>query len=117
MPSDTSETRPWGSFEVLSDSAADHKVKCIIVLPGKRLSLQLHHKRSEHWFVVKGKGVVTVGEDLIDVLEGTALDIPVETKHRIENTGDVDLIFVEIQTGDYFGEDDIERFEDDYGRE
>jgi len=114
MPNEYEE-RPWGSFEVLSD-ASDHKVKRIIVKAGQRLSLQRHGRRGEHWFVVKGEGVVTLDDKEVAVENGSSVDIPAGTKHRIKNTGSDELIFIEIQTGDYFGEDDIERFEDDYNR-
>lgn len=109
------DRRPWGDFLVLSD-AADHKVKRITVLPGKRLSLQRHQRRAEHWFVVQGEGVVTLDEREIPLVKGQAVDIPRLAKHRIANPGQSPLVFIEVQMGDYFGEDDIERFEDDYGR-
>ncbi len=108
--------RPWGYYQVLSDEKPDHKVKRIVVYPGQRLSLQLHHKRSEHWFIVKGEGVVTLGDRQIPVKAGDDVNIPVETPHRIQNTGKEDLVFIEVQTGSYFGEDDIVRLQDDYGR-
>ena len=109
------DRRPWGDFLVLSD-AADHKVKRITVLPGKRLSLQRHQRRAEHWFVIQGEGVVTLDDGEIPLVQGQAVDIPRRVKHRIANPGQAPLVFIEVQTGDYFGEDDIERFEDDYGR-
>jgi mannose-6-phosphate isomerase-like protein (cupin superfamily) len=109
------DDRPWGSYVVL-DEAAHYKVKRIVVRAGKRLSLQIHKKRSEHWFVVEGSGRVTVGEGLVDVTVGDAVDLPVGTAHRVENTGDVDLVFIEVQHGESFGEDDIVRLEDDFGR-
>ncbi len=109
------DVRPWGSYEVLSD-ADDHKVKRITVTPGRRLSYQRHERRSEHWFVVSGRGVVTLDESAVPVTTGVAVDIPVGTAHRIENTGEEPLVFIEVQTGTYFGEDDIERLDDDYGR-
>ena len=109
------DERPWGSYEVLVD-ADDHKVKQLVVKPGKRLSYQKHARRAEHWFVVSGKGVVTLNDALLPVGPGTAVDIAQGASHRIENTGDVDLVFVEVQHGDYFGEDDIVRLEDDFGR-
>jgi mannose-6-phosphate isomerase len=108
-------TRPWGSYQVLRDEA-DHKVKVIVVQPRKRLSLQQHARRSEHWFVVRGSGVVTIGDELREVTAGSSVDIACGAQHRVENTGDEELVFVEVQTGDYFGEDDIIRFEDDFGR-
>ena len=107
--------RPWGDYVVLADEA-DHKVKRITVLPGKRLSLQRHRHRLEHWYFISGKGRVTLDERQLDVSAGSAVDIPVMTLHRVENPGSEPLVFIEIQRGDYFGEDDIERFEDDYGR-
>jgi len=117
MPPNTLEAseRPWGRYQVLADEA-DHKVKRITVKPGERLSLQRHQHRAEHWFVVSGSGRVTLDAEQIDLSAGEAVDIPQQTKHRIENIGAENLVFVEVQTGDYFGEDDIERFEDDYGR-
>ena len=107
--------RPWGRYDVLADGA-DFKAKTITVLPGKRLSYQRHARRSEHWFVVTGRGVVTLDGASVDVAPGVAVDVPVGVAHRIENTGDADLVFVEVQHGEYFGEDDIVRLEDDYGR-
>jgi mannose-6-phosphate isomerase len=109
------DDRPWGSYEVLVD-APDHKVKQILVLPGKRLSYQKHARRSEHWFVVRGRGVVTLNGVGLDVGPGTAVDIALGASHRIENTGAEELVFVEVQHGEYFGEDDIVRLDDDYGR-
>jgi mannose-6-phosphate isomerase-like protein (cupin superfamily) len=91
-------------------------VKRIVVHPGKRLSLQRHRMRSEHWFVVRGEGMVTLGEARIPVKEGSSLDIPQGAAHRVQNVGDSPLVFIEVQRGDYFGEDDIERIEDDFGR-
>jgi mannose-6-phosphate isomerase len=109
------EARPWGGFTVLVD-APDHKVKSLRVEPGKRLSYQRHAHRSEHWFVVSGTGVVVLDGDSIEVGPAAAIDVPVGTAHRIASTGDGDLVFIEVQTGDYFGEDDIVRLEDDFGR-
>jgi mannose-6-phosphate isomerase-like protein (cupin superfamily) len=107
--------RPWGFFEVLYDGR-EAKVKRILVRPGGRLSLQRHQRRAEHWFVVQGEGAVTLDDREILVKAGAALDIPRGALHRIQNTGSGDLVYVEVQTGDYFGEDDIERLADDYGR-
>jgi mannose-6-phosphate isomerase-like protein (cupin superfamily) len=109
------EVRPWGSFHVL-DEGKNFKVKRIEVLPGKRLSYQRHTRRSEHWFVTCGTAKVTLNDREILVKTGQSVDISVGDKHRVENPGSKILIFIEIQTGDYFGEDDIERFEDDFGR-
>jgi mannose-6-phosphate isomerase-like protein (cupin superfamily) len=107
--------RPWGHYVVLSD-ADDCKVKRIVVHPGKRLSLQRHRRRSEHWHIVKGEGLVTRDEEQLPVKEGDSLDIPLGSLHRIRNLGQSDLVVIEVQRGDYFGEDDIERVEDDFGR-
>lgn len=109
------ERRPWGSFTVLADEK-DHKVKRLVVLPGKRLSLQRHRYRTEHWHVVAGEGIVTRGHRQIKVEEGVSVDIPVGTFHRVQNVGEKNLVLVEVQRGSYFGEDDIERIEDDFGR-
>ncbi len=110
------EERPWGLYKVLLDTP-DYKVKEILVKPNNRLSYQLHHKRSEHWYVVQGEGIITLDDKEFAIKKGEYTDIPVESKHRVVNIGDDNLIFIETQTGEYFGEDDIERFEDDYGRE
>jgi mannose-6-phosphate isomerase len=107
--------RPWGYYEVLSD-AADHKVKRIVVEPGGRLSLQSHKLRNEHWFVVSGAGTASVNGKKHLFKAGCALNIPAQSKHRVQNNSDINLVIIEIQTGKYFGEDDIQRFEDDYGR-
>ena len=107
--------RPWGYYSVLADET-DHKVKRIVVFPGKRLSLQKHQKRSEHWFLVSGQGIVTLDGQRLNKKGGESVNIPCGSLHRIENSGTVDLNFIEVQTGEYFGEDDIERLEDDYGR-
>ena len=107
--------RPWGSFSIL-ESAEDCKVKRLVVKPGGVLSLQLHHKRSEHWTVVKGVAKVRLGDKEFLLNPNESIDIPVETQHRLENPGTEDVHLIEIQTGIYFGEDDIVRFEDIYGR-
>jgi mannose-6-phosphate isomerase-like protein (cupin superfamily) len=91
-------------------------VKRIVVYPGKRLSLQRHRRRAEHWFVISGQGLVTRDGEQIPVREGISLDIPLGAIHRIQNTEGSPLVFIEVQRGDYFGEDDIERIEDDFGR-
>ena len=109
------ECRPWGFFKVLFDES-EYKVKKIVVSPGHCLSLQKHLKRAEHWFIVKGNGIVTLDGLRLNKKEGESIDIPIGSIHRIENSGKDDLVFIEIQTGEYFGEDDIERFEDNYGR-
>jgi len=109
------DERPWGSYVVL-DEAVDHKVKRIVVLPHRRLSLQVHRHRSEHWFVVEGTGLVTLGDTQVRLGAGDSVDIPVGMAHRMANTGDVDLVFIEVQHGESFGENDIVRLEDDFGR-
>ena len=109
------DRRPWGLYEVLSDQN-DHKVKRITVNPGKRLSLQSHNRRSEHWIVVTGRGVVNVNSNNFELGEGASIDIVKRAAHRISNPGSSPLVFIEIQMGDYFGEDDIIRLEDDFGR-
>lgn len=110
------DERPWGTFTVLDDRD-DFKVKRIEVMPGKRLSYQRHSRRAEHWFVVRGTAKVTLNGAEILVCAGNAIDIPVETAHRVENPDASEtLVFIETQTGDYFGEDDIVRLDDDFGR-
>ena len=109
------EIRPWGTYEVLLDETKC-KVKKITVQPGQKLSLQSHEKRSELWKVIEGDGEVTLDKDIKPIFNGSLIDIPVKTIHRVENTGNKPLIFIEIQTGEYFGEDDIKRYEDIYGR-
>jgi len=109
------DRRPWGTYEVLEE-APTFKVKRIEVLPGKRLSYQKHAQRAEHWVVVAGTAKVTLDGKDITVNTGEAIDIPVGTAHRVENPGDQDLIFIEVQRGNYLGEDDIVRLQDDYGR-
>lgn len=109
------DRRPWGYYEVISDMK-DHKVKRINVMPGKRLSLQSHRRRSEHWFVVSGKGVATLNGTDYELGEGDSIDIAKGSAHRISNPYETPLVFIEVQMGDYFGEDDIVRMEDDFGR-
>lgn len=107
--------RPWGYYQILSDTPK-LKVKRITVYPNQRLSYQRHFLRSEHWYVVNGQAVVTKNGEEFKLEAGDSIDVPVESWHRIRNPGDDNLVFIEVQTGDYFGEDDIERLEDDYGR-
>ncbi|MDD5090862.1 MAG: cupin domain-containing protein, partial [Candidatus Wallbacteria bacterium] len=107
--------RPWGYYTVL-DEKPGHKVKRITVYPGKRLSLQRHKRRSEHWTVVNGEAIVTKDSERIPLTVNQSVFLPVLAIHRVENPGNVDMQFVEVQVGDYLEEDDIERFEDDYGR-
>ena len=119
IPTDHSpkfDRRPWGTFTVL-DEAPTYKVKRIEVLPGKRLSYQKHAHRSEHWMAVAGRARVTLDGKEIVIGEGQTVDIPAGVAHRIENVGETNLVFIEIQRGTYFGEDDIVRLQDDYGRE
>ena len=111
----TYDKRPWGSFTVLDEGAA-YKVKRIEVLPGQRLSYQKHSQRAEHWFVVEGTAKVTRDGEEILVQAGEAIDIPIGAAHRVENPGPTDLVFIEVQRGNYLGEDDIVRLQDDYGR-
>ena len=112
---DIEDHRPWGYFVVLSDES-DHKVKRITVYPDKRLSLQRHRHRSEHWVIINGNALVTLEDNEIPLKKGQSIDIPLHAPHRIRNIGQDNLIFIEIQQGKYFGEDDIERIEDDFGR-
>jgi mannose-6-phosphate isomerase len=107
--------RPWGRYEVLQESV-NYKVKSIHVNPGQRLSYQRHQKRAEHWYITQGIGQVTIDGKISSVSPGSVIEIAVNQLHRIANTGDIELIFIEVQTGTYFGEDDIERIEDDFGR-
>lgn len=107
--------RPWGHYEVFADTP-NHKLKNIVVYPGKRLSLQRHKRRSEHWHIISGEGLVTINNQQTLLVPGNSIDIPQGAVHRVENQGNEDMSFVEVQRGDYFGEDDIERLEDDYGR-
>ncbi|MGB9112249.1 MAG: phosphomannose isomerase type II C-terminal cupin domain [Acidimicrobiales bacterium] len=109
------DERPWGHYTVVED-APDHKVKTISVFPGKRLSYQRHQHRAEHWFVVRGVGLVTLDGNEIPVGAASAIDVPMGAAHRMENTGDSDLVFIEVQHGRSFEEDDIVRLEDDFGR-
>jgi mannose-6-phosphate isomerase len=110
------DERPWGRFVVL-DEGQDYKVKRIEVYPGKRLSYQRHARRAEHWYIVRGIAKVTLNGVEILVKNGEAVDIAAGDAHRVENpSSDERLVFVEVQTGDYFGEDDIERLDDDFGR-
>ena len=109
------DRRPWGTYEVL-DEGPTFKVKRIEVLPGKRLSYQKHSRRAEHWFVVSGIAKVTLDGAEIEVPTGQAIDIPKLSAHRVANDASETLVFIEVQRGDYLGEDDIVRLQDDYGR-
>ena len=107
--------RPWGSYEGI-DNGENFQVKHITVNPGAKLSLQMHHKRAEHWIVVSGTAQVTCGDKVFPLKENQSTYIPLGEKHRLENTGSEPLHLIEVQSGSYLGEDDIVRFEDTYGR-
>lgn len=107
--------RPWGNYTTLEEGER-FKIKRIVVKPGQRLSLQMHHHRSEHWVVVSGMAKVTNGDDVFFIAPNESTFIPAGTRHRLENPGVLDLIMIEVQSGDYVGEDDIVRFDDKYGR-
>ncbi len=115
VKSPTHDERPWGNYTVLGGGDG-YQVKQIMVKPGKRLSYQRHAHRSEHWFIVMGSGEVVLDGVTRKVGVGDAVNVPIEGRHRIGNTGTDSLIFIEVQLGDYLGEDDIERLEDDFGR-
>ena len=106
---------PWGKWEVLLDES-HYKVKRIIVDPGHRLSYQKHTRRKEHWIIVRGEAVVTLDDCTINLQQGEHIDIDFEVAHRIANYGKEPVVFIEVQQGSYFGEDDIVRLDDDYGR-
>ncbi|MBP5855805.1 mannose-1-phosphate guanylyltransferase/mannose-6-phosphate isomerase [Marivibrio halodurans] len=108
--------RPWGSYEDI-DRAGDFRVKRIVVKPGGRLSLQRHRRRSEHWIVLHGEATVTVGQRTETLRRNQSTYVPVGETHRLENHADTPLHLIEVQVGDYVGEDDIERLEDIYGRD
>jgi mannose-1-phosphate guanylyltransferase/mannose-6-phosphate isomerase len=107
--------RPWGNYQNL-DQGERYQVKRIVVKPGGRLSLQKHRYRAEHWVVVRGTARVTIGKKVSTLKENQSVYVPLGSKHRLENRGKTPLELIEVQTGSYFGEDDIERFEDDYRR-
>ena len=111
----SNNTRPWGHYDVLLDT--DYcKIKQITVKPNQRLSYQRHEKREEYWTIVKGQATVTLNDKKIDLSEGQQIHIPQHANHRIANKSSEPLIFIEIQRGSYFGEDDIIRIKDDYNR-
>lgn len=117
MQERVTEQRPWGSFTIL-DESEHFKVKRIEVLFGQRLSYQRHSKRSEHWYVVEGEALVTLDGKEINLKAGEHVNIPIEAAHRVKNPSVHEkLVFIEVQTGSYFGEDDIVRLEDDYSRD
>jgi len=109
------EERPWGWYDII-DQGSSYKVKCIEVKPGLSLSLQRHMHRSEHWVVVEGTALVEVdgSKELVHVNQGSY--VPIGSKHRLSNPGKIPLKIIEVQNGSYLEEDDIERFDDDFGR-
>lgn len=107
--------RPWGMYEVLEEEA-EYKVKKIAVNPGHRLSLQSHEHRVEYWVIVAGSAVVTRDDEDIPLRAGQSIIIPKGARHRIANSGEAPLVFIEVQQGSYLGEDDITRYQDDYQR-
>ena len=110
------EIRPWGSFTTLEEGKG-YKIKRIEVNPGHRLSLQMHHHRSEHWIVVSGTAKVTCGDEDMILSSNQSTYVPQCTSHRLENPGVIKLVLIEVQNGQYLGEDDIIRFSDDYSRQ
>ena len=109
--------RPWGEYCTINGGDYEgFKVKKIIVRPGCRLSLQSHANRSEHWVIAQGVAKVQLGDEFTELRRNHYIYIPVNSRHRIENIGNEPLVFIETQIGDYLGEDDITRYEDDYNR-
>ena len=112
----TFDERPWGSFQVL-DEGPTYKVKRLEVKPGQRLSYQYHNHRAEHWVIVAGRALITL-DDVVHERNATeSIEVGQGVRHRIENPGPDPMTFIEVQTGTYFGEDDIVRLDDDYGRD
>jgi mannose-6-phosphate isomerase len=109
------DVRPWGRYEILSESS-DHKVKRIVVNAGARFSYQRHQHRAEHWFIVSGNAKMTHEGLEFEMSAGDSIDIAQGELHRLANIGSEPVVFIEVQSGSYFGEDDIERIEDDYNR-
>ncbi len=109
------EHRPWGYYTILEEEK-NYKVKKLVINPGQRLSLQFHYKRSEIWTIVEGEPTITCGENIKEYKKGEYIEIPVKTKHRIQNKAKTPAVIIEVQNGDYLGEDDIVRIEDDYQR-
>jgi mannose-6-phosphate isomerase-like protein (cupin superfamily) len=105
--------RPWGHYETI-ETTDDYQIKSLHIKAGHRLSLQIHQHRAEHWFCVSGKGSVIIDEDEFEFNPGDSFDILPKTVHRVSAIED--LVFIEVQTGKYFGEDDIVRLQDDYNR-
>jgi mannose-6-phosphate isomerase len=109
------ENRPWGRFFVLNDEP-NYKIKRIEIFPNQRLSYQYHKRRSETWIVIQGNPIVTLDDIITHYKKGDSIIIPTGSKHRIENVDKSNIILIEVQTGSYFGEDDIVRIKDDYKR-
>ena len=109
------EERPWGNYTVLYTNEI-YQVKKLVVNPGKRISLQSHKFRAEHWFIVSGEGLAELDDKKFEVGAGDAIDVPIGSKHRISCGNINPLVFIEVQTGSSFAEDDIVRYEDDFGR-
>ena len=109
------EERPWGWYDVI-DEGNRYKVKNIEVKPGSSLSLQVHHHRAEHWVVVEGTAMIQLNNDKQLLSENQSTFIPLGCKHRLSNPGKIPLKIIEVQSGPYLDEDDIERFDDDFGR-
>jgi len=107
--------RPWGSYTTV-EITDKYQIKVLRVDPGKRLSLQLHNYREEYWQIAFGSGEVTVGEEVFSAKTADRFYIPVKTKHRLHNTGETELVITELQLGESFSEEDIVRFDDDFGR-
>ena len=107
--------RPWGYYEIIKEKD-NYKIKVITVNPGQRLSYQVHDKRDEYWVVISGSGLLTINGNESECHPGTAICIEANDAHRVANTGEKTLIFAEVQLGTYFGEDDIVRIDEDYGR-
>lgn len=109
------EERPWGNYTILR-TEENFQVKKLFVNPGKRISLQSHKFRAEHWFIVSGRGTAELAGEELAVVTGDSIDVPIGTKHRISCGAGAPLVVIEVQTGSNFEEDDIVRFEDDFGR-
>jgi len=116
MSSEEKVVKPWGSYQTIYGDE-NTKVKIICITPNQRPSYQYHFKRTETWVIVQGEGTLTLDGDTSVVKKGDTVFVPKEAKHRIQNTGKENLVFVEVQLGEYFGEDDIVRVSDDYARE
>jgi mannose-1-phosphate guanylyltransferase len=111
----TTAYRPWGTLTILEE-CPHYRVNQITVRPGAKLSLQYHHHRSEHWIIVQGTATVTINDKTFELHENESTFIPKESKHRLTNSGQTDLVIIEAQVGSYIGEDDIVRLQDDYQR-